>query len=121
MAKSKSEKTILSYNYGAVMNPMLAQGQHFDRPIGELLRKTAIWRYTTLFLLALGLFLTVILMLAASNSAQTVYFAGVSKYDGKLLVAGKLTKTVSFADAVKRQQLEASLLKRLKVSKVQWR
>ena len=91
------ERAARHYRYGSVKTPFARPEQHYDRPLGELVRKAAIWRRWCLSLLGVGVLLMLLLVLIAALPQQQVFFAGVTPQQGQLRVFGQLQQVKAFA------------------------
>ena len=118
MAESKTDKAVSSYNYGLVVSPMAGPNQECDVYLGEFLRRAAFWRYTTVILLGVSIFLAFFLILSVFNNAPIVNFAGIEAHGDRVIVLGKLQKVDSFPNTIHLDQMKRVLKKELSVNRI---
>lgn len=118
MAESKQEKPISSYHYGVVVSPMAGKMQEYDAPIGELLRRAALWRYTAIVLLGVSVLLAFLLLGSIKRDKPAVAFAGVEHHGDQIITAGWLKRVDKLPQKLTGQQIQALLASKLNVKQV---
>jgi type IV secretory pathway TrbF-like protein len=83
-----------NYDYGPVVTPFQAANQQWDRPLGALVSKTAVWRWICVINVVLGLLLSLYLLMLV-NAPQHRVWAVAMTPSGFVVNAGLLTQTVA--------------------------
>ena len=91
---NQNPATAQSYHYGPVTTPFQGLNQQWDKPLGMIVSKTAIWRWVCLINVILSLLLSVYLLMLVNAPRHRVWGVAVTP-NGFVVNAGLLTETVA--------------------------
>ena len=92
---NRTQATTQSYYYGPVVSTFKTVNQQWDKPLGVMVSKTAVWRWVCIISVIVSLLLSLYLLMLVNMPKHRVWAVAMTP-NGFVVDVGLLTETTAF-------------------------